>query len=99
MIILWAAYLTSDTWITFTYDTSNIKLYNNEHYTTNSYETKETLNETRMNTALTWEQILPNWQIITQALMSFKYTSEGKTLYCVACRLFSDNVGTPIEAS
>ena len=28
-----------------------------------------------------------------------KYTSEGKTLYCVACRLFSDNVGTPIEAS
>ena len=65
----------------------------------NSYETKETLDETRMNTALTWELFLRNWQIITQALMSFKNTSEGKILYCVACRLFSDNVGTPIEAS
>ena len=38
----------------------------------NSYETKETLNQTRVNTALTWEQILSNWQIITQALMSAK---------------------------
>ena len=89
MIILWAAYLASDTWITFTYDTSNKKLYNNERYTMNSYETKETLDQTRMNTALTGEQILPNWQIITQALMSANIPQKERpcTVWHVGCFL------------